>query len=132
MSIMDSGIFKLLDDIRISSERILAILESQTKESFLDADASWTAQDIIARRLSIIGEAAASLSRKYPDFCEKHPEIPFRMIIGMRNILIHDYGAIDWMLVWDTIQQDIPPLLTHVSSLITALEADGNHSFCHP
>ena len=107
MSIMDSGIFKLLDDIRISSERILAILESQTKE------------------------AAASLSRKYPDFCEKHPEIPFRMIIGMRNILIHDYGAIDWMLVWDTIQQDIPPLLTHVSSLITALEADGNHSFCH-
>ena len=132
MSIMDSGIFKLLDDIRISSERILAILESQTKESFLDADASWTAQDIIARRLSIIGEAAASLSRKYPDFCEKHPEIPFRMIIGMRNILIHDYGAIDWMLVWDTIQQDIPPLLTHVSSLINALEADGNHSFCHP
>ena len=132
MSNMDSGIFKLLDDIRISSERILAILESQTKESFLDADASWTAQDIIARRLSIIGEAAASLSRKYPDFCEKHPEIPFRMIIGMRNILIHDYGAIDWMLVWDTIQQDIPPLLTHVSSLINALEADGNHSFCHP
>lgn len=132
MSTMDSGIFKLLDDIRISSERILAILESQTKESFLDADASWTAQDIIARRLSIIGEAAASLSRKYPDFCEKHPEIPFRMIIGMRNILIHDYGAIDWMLVWDTIQQDIPPLLTHVSSLINALEADGNHSFCHP
>ena len=132
MSNMDSGIFKLLDDIRISSERILAILESQTKESFLDADVSWTAQDIIARRLSIIGEAAASLSRKYPDFCEKHPEIPFRMIIGMRNILIHDYGAIDWMLVWDTIQQDIPPLLTHVSSLINALEADGNHSFCHP
>ena len=124
MSIMDSGIFKLLDDIRISSERILAILESQTKESFLDADASWTAQDIIARRLSIIGEAAASLSRKYPDFCEKHPEIPFRMIIGMRNILIHDYGAIDWMLVWDTIQQDIPPLFAHVCSLMQLLDAD--------
>ena len=84
MSIMDSGIFKLLDDIRISSERILAILESQTKESFLDADASWTAQDIIARRLSIIGEAAASLSRKYPDFCEKHPEIPFLFMIMAR------------------------------------------------
>ena len=50
--------------------------------------------------------------------------IPFRMIIGMRNILVHDYGAIDWILVWDTIQQDIPPLFTHVSSLINALEAD--------
>ena len=124
MSKTDPGIFKLLDDMRISSERILTTLEGQTRESFLDSEASWAAQDIIARRLSIIGEAAASLSRKYPDFCENHPEIPFRMIIGMRNILVHDYGAIDWMLVWDTIQQDIPQLFANVSSLITTLEAD--------
>ena len=115
MSKTDSGIFKLLDDMRISSERILATL---------DSEASWAAQDIIARRLSIIGEAAASLSRKYPDFCEKHPEIPFRVIIGMRNILVHDYGAIDWMLVWNTIQQDIPPLFAHVCSLMQLLDAD--------
>lgn len=124
MSKTDPGIFKLLDDMRISMERILATLEEQTRESFLDSEASWAAQDIIARRLSIIGEAAASLFRKYPGFCEKHPEIPFRMIIGMRNILVHDYGAIDWMLVWDTVQQDIPQLFTNVSSLINTLEAD--------
>lgn len=124
MSKTDPGIFKLLDDMRISMERILATLEEQTRESFLDSEASWAAQDIIARRLSIIGEAAASLFRKYPVFCEKHPEIPFRMIIGMRNILVHDYGAIDWMLVWDTVQQDIPQLFTNVSSLINTLEAD--------
>ena len=46
------------------------------------------------------------------------------MIIGMRNILVHDYGAIGWILVWDTIQQDIPQLFTNVSSLINTLEAD--------
>ena len=124
MNKTDLGIFKLLDDMRISSERILATLEGQTRESFLDSEASWAAQDIIARRLSIIGEAAASLSRKYPDFCEKHPEIPFRVIIGMRNILVHDYGAIDWMLFWNTIQQDIPPLFAHVCSLMQLLDAD--------
>ena len=124
MSKTDPGIFKLLDDMRISSERILATLEAQTRESFLDSEASWAAQDIIARRLSIIGEAAASFCRKKPDFLEKNPEIPFRMIIGMRNILVHDYGAIDWILVWDTIQQDIPQLFTNVSSLINTLEAD--------
>ena len=124
MSKTDPGIFKLLDDMRISMERILATLEAQTRESFLDSEAKWAAQENIARRLSIIGEAAASMYRKNPVFCEKHPEIPFRMIIGMRNILVHDYGAIDWILVWDTIQQDIPPLFTHVSSLINALEAD--------
>lgn len=124
MSKIDPGVFKLLDDMRLSSERILATLEGQTKASFLDSEASWAAQDIISRRLSIIGEAAASLFRKYPDFCNKHPEIPFRMIIGMRNILVHDYGAIDWMLVWNTIHQDIPSLFTLVSSLISGLDED--------
>ena len=64
MSKTDPGIFKLLDDMRISSERILATLEAQTRESFLDSEASWAAQDIIARRLYIIGGAAASLYRK--------------------------------------------------------------------
>ena len=68
MSKTDPGIFKLLDDMRISMERILATLEAQTRESFLDSEATWAAQDIIARRLSIKGEAAAYLSRKYPVF----------------------------------------------------------------
>ena len=47
MSKTDPGIFKLLDDMRISSERILATLEAQTRESFLDSEASWAAEDII-------------------------------------------------------------------------------------
>lgn len=46
------------------------------------------------------------------------------MIIGMRNILIHDYGAIDWRLVWDTVQQDIPSLLANVSSLLNRIESE--------
>ena len=41
MNKTDLGIFKLLDDMRISSERILATLEGQTRESFLDSEASW-------------------------------------------------------------------------------------------
>ena len=124
MSKTDPGIFKLLDDMRISSERILATLEAQTRESFLDSEASWAAQDIISRMLYKNGGAAASIYRKKPDFLGKNPGITFRMIIGMRNILVHDYGAIDWILVWDTIQQDIPQLFTNVSSLINTLEAD--------
>lgn len=124
MSGIDPCIIKLLDDMRISVERIIAIAEAQTRESFLDPEASWASQDIIARRLSIIGEAAASLSRKYPEFCERHPEVPFRMIIGMRNLLIHDYGAVDWTLVWDTARHDIPTLLTAVSSLLDSAGAD--------
>lgn len=124
MSKTDPRIVKLLDDMRISAERIISTAETQTGESFPDSERSWASQDIIARRLPIIGEAASSLARKYPDFCEKHPEIPFRMIIGMRNILIHDYGAIDWRLVWDTVQQDIPSLLANVSSLLNRIESE--------
>ena len=59
MSKTDPGIFKLLDDMRISMERILATLEAQTRESFLDSEARWAAQGNIERILCNIWEAAA-------------------------------------------------------------------------
>lgn len=65
--------------------------------------------DGVARELSIIGEAASRLSE---EFCEAHPEIPFRNIIGMRNIIIHEYAGMDALFLWDTSQHDLPTLRT--------------------
>lgn len=56
MSKTDPRIVKLLDDMRISAERIISTAETQTGESFPDSERSWASQDIIARRLSIIGK----------------------------------------------------------------------------
>ena len=64
-------------------------------------------QNWIVHHLQIIGEAAARLSE---DFQEQHSEIPWFKIIGMRNILVHDYFRIDINAVWSVIENDLPLL----------------------
>ena len=63
--------------------------------------------DAVIRELAIIGEATDDLSE---EFCKVHPEIPFRDIIDMRNILIHNYAGVSTRIVWDTCKHNLPGL----------------------
>jgi len=63
--------------------------------------------DAVVRQLEIIGEATSKLGE---DFREANPKIPFRDIIDMRNVLIHDYAGVNTMIVWETCKNDLPPL----------------------
>ncbi len=64
-------------------------------------------QNWIIHHLQIIGEAAVKIS---DDFQEQHPDIPWPKIIGMRDILVHDYFRIDINAVWAVMENDIPQL----------------------
>ena len=64
-------------------------------------------QTWMLHHLLILGEAAARLS---DEFRESHAEIPWSQIIGMRNILVHDYFAIDLDIVWRVIETNLPQL----------------------
>jgi uncharacterized protein with HEPN domain len=59
------------------------------------------------RHLEIIGEAASRLSDGLRDNCRS---VPWREIVGMRNILIHGYFDIDWEAVWNAASRDAPSL----------------------
>jgi uncharacterized protein with HEPN domain len=72
-------------------------------------------QDAVFRRIEIIGEAAKNVSKK---FKEAHPEIEWSKIIGMRNMLIHEYFNIDLKLTWKTTQKDIPELEKIIKKLL--------------
>src|SRR6266851_3924569 len=65
-------------------------------------------RDAVALRLSIIGEAAAHISSTTQ---KALPTIPFKQIRGLRNRIAHDYGAIDFKIVWDVTQKEIKPLI---------------------
>ena len=67
------------------------------------------------RGIEIIGEAARRVSTA-------HPEIPWRNIIGQRNILAHEYGQIDHELLYKTAVEDIPALIVQIQSLLPPLE----------
>lgn len=114
---MEERITKLLSDIQTSAERIQHMLENLTLEDFLSPTAM-TVQDAVARRFTIIGEAAAALMRDYPDFCNANPHIPIRQARGMRNSLVHDYDGVDWGILWTTGKNELPELIETIKTLL--------------
>jgi len=72
-------------------------------------------QDSVIRRIGIIGEAARLLSEETK---ASIPDIEWSEIIGMRNVLIHDYRHIRMSRVWDVVQHDIPKLIEKLEPLI--------------
>ena len=76
-------------------------------------------QTWMVHHIQIIGEAARQLSGS---FRESHPEIPWPKIIGMRNILVHDYFGIDLNEVWSAVESDIPELKEKVGALLRDTE----------
>ncbi len=117
MKPLDPKIVKLLRDIVASSRRIIAVVSEETRESFIDP-ANLDSQDIVARRLTIIGEAAAALMQKHTAFYSEHTEIPLRQARGMRNFIVHNYDGVDWETVWDTTQL-LPALVESIEPLLT-------------
>jgi uncharacterized protein with HEPN domain len=63
----------------------------------------------------IIGEAAGGISDEVID---AHPEIPWHLMRSMRNRLVHVYFEVDPKLVWDTVMNDIPPLISSLEILL--------------
>ena len=73
----------------------------------------------VERSIEIIGEAAKRVSTT---FQTAHPEIPWREIIGQRNILAHEYGQIDHELLYKTAVEDIPELIDLLEDLMPPLD----------
>ncbi len=62
-------------------------------------------QDAVIRNFEIIGEASKKVSVQ---FKETYSEVPWRAMSGMRDKLIHDYIGVDAIVIWKTIEEDLP------------------------
>lgn len=100
-------------------ERIADILEFAETISLVVAagiskfESSKLSQLAVERLIISIGEACSKMS---PDYQVGHPDIPWRNIIGMRNILIHAYHRIEVTQVWQSASVDIPNLVNSLKS----------------
>lgn len=65
--------------------------------------------------VSILGESAGRVS---PLGHSKYGQIPWRDIIGMRNMLIHGYDIVDMDILWKTVEEDLPALITELESIV--------------
>ena len=104
-------------DILKAAKLALNYLEGKTKEKFFQ---DTQCQDAVIRRLEIIGEAGGRVSVATTT---KFPSLPWKKMVSMRNIMIHEYEDVDLSIVWDTVQNDLPPLITLLEPLIPKEEA---------
>ena len=88
-------------------ERIQRYTANVTEQIFLSDE---LVQDAVIRNIEIVGEAAKNIQRVDPGFASKHEEIPWQVMYAMRNRLSHGYDTIDYEVVWNLIQEDLPNL----------------------
>lgn len=65
--------------------------------------------------MAVIGEAARHVP---PDFRALHPEISWREMGDMRNVVIHEYFGVDLEILWETIQHELPPLMPLLQKML--------------
>ena len=105
-----------ITDMITSAEAVLSFTEGLDIDQFQNDELTYKAT---LWDLRIIGEAASRIPEEVKD---KHGEIPWGEIIGMRNRITHAYEAIDTDIVWDTIKTDIPKMLTDLKELSKRLD----------
>ncbi len=101
--------------------RILHIIDAIREIEFYNKNANFRKFETTSiirfasiKQLEIIGEAANRISGELK---KSHPNIQWQRIIGLRNILIHEYFGVDAKVVWDIIQNDIPKLKTGILNI---------------
>ena len=72
-------------------------------------------QDAVIRNLEIVGEATKRVSQALK---EQTPEIPWRQMAGLRDVLIHDYMGISLKIVWNVVQNELPQLKIKIMELL--------------
>lgn len=73
----------------------------------------------IVRALEVIGEAS---NRIPEEIKEKYPNIPWHKIRGLRNKIVHNYDQIDYTIIWNILQNEIPKLINQVEEIFDEVE----------
>src|SRR5580698_8449486 len=103
-----------LEDILVAAKAIRRFTDGVSREAFKGNEEKYEA---VNRKFEIIGEAARRLS---PEARNQFPEIPWKLVTAMRNILIHDYDDVDLDVVWETAQRNVPELILHLEKYFAA------------
>lgn len=91
-----------LGDMLLSIHRIEEYIAENDFNSFKE---NYMLVDAVSRNFEIIGEAAKNIPKEIQD---KYPEMPWRKMYGLRNLISHEYFGIDYELIWEIATKNLP------------------------
>ncbi len=115
---MNKDVMVYLRHIVEAIEHIQEFIQGMDYEAF---DSNYMVQSAVIRQFEIIGEAATRALKTDSELIEKLPQVPWRDMIDMRNVLIHDYAGVQVEIVWDTIHKDLIQVYQPIKEYLHAL-----------
>jgi len=106
-----------LDDIQESCEKVLRYTRGLSFDEFMHDEKTF---DATVRNLEIIGEAAKHIP---PEVQNRHPDVEWSKIVGLRDIVAHEYFGLDIDILWDVVQNHVPALLDDVLEILAQEDA---------
>lgn len=94
-----------IQDIIDYSNNVIELIEGVSCDDLANDKRTYYA---VMKNIEIVGEAAYMLTKS---FKENHPNTPWKVIEGMRHILVHDYAQVAYQILWGTATESIPDLL---------------------
>jgi uncharacterized protein with HEPN domain len=110
----DKNVAIYLDQMTEATQLACSYIEGMDKTDFLDDKKT---QQAVILNLLLIGEIATKLLRDHDDLSERHPDIAWKNMKGMRNRIAHGYFEINLDIVWDTVQESLPDLLQKLNHI---------------
>jgi uncharacterized protein with HEPN domain len=114
MSTKTRDISDYLDDIATAINEVEEFTSNMTYETFASDRKTVNA---VIRSLEVLGEATKRIPAA---FRQKHPDIPWSKMAGMRDVLIHDYMGVDLKTVWKVVKERLPELNSLFATLVSS------------
>ena len=91
--------------------------------SLAELKADWRQAFAFERVMEVLGEAV----KRMPDeLRQRYPQVPWKLVAGMRDKISHGYDAVDYQTLWDAVQNDLPVLLAAVEKILRELQTPGS------
>ena len=100
--------------MQLCCSKVLRYSQGLTRQQFL-ADEMWV--DAVLRNLEVLGEAAKQIP---PSVRERHPQLPWRRIAGLRDVLAHAYFGLEEDTIWQIVSESIPALADQLDKVVEA------------
>ena len=101
-------------DILAAVNAVAAYTDGMTYEEFV---ADPRTADAVVRNLMTMGESIRWIPEPILD---AHPEVPWRLMRAVRNVVVHEYFGVDSRILWETVRGDLPPLVSRLEAVLAS------------